>query len=86
MEVTATLGPGQGGNATREFGPRAGEMRENQEGVWGLPPRSRWLGTHSYTFTVDGIRMNDPSNVMTIRDVASVWRLHHTVNRATSTA
>ncbi len=55
------------------WAPGRGEMRENQKGVWEFTtPEPLASELYSYTFIVDGIRMNDPSNVMMIRDVASV--------------
>ncbi len=53
--------------------PRIAELKENQEGVWEYTtPEPLASELYSYTFIVDGLRMNDPSNVMMIRDVASV--------------
>ena len=53
--------------------PRIAELKENQEGVWEYTtPEPLPSELYSYTFIVDGVRMNDPSNVMMIRDVASV--------------
>lgn len=53
--------------------PGVAELKENEEGVWEFTtPEPLSSELYSYTFMVDGIRMNDPSNVMMIRDVASV--------------
>lgn len=47
-----------------------------KEGVWEYTtPQPLTSELYSYTFTVDGLRMNDPSNTMMIRDVASVTNL-----------
>lgn len=43
------------------------------DGVWQFTtPEPLAPELYSYTFIVDGLRINDPSNVYTIRDVASV--------------
>lgn len=53
--------------------PRRAELTENEEGIWEYTtPEPLASELYSYTFLVDGVRMNDPSNVMMIRDVASV--------------
>ena len=52
--------------------PGVAELIEN-EGVWEFTtPEPLLSELYSYTFIVDGVRMNDPSNVQMIRDVASV--------------
>lgn len=52
--------------------PGVVELTE-KEGVWEYTtPEPLDSELYSYTFTVDGLRMNDPSNVMMIRDVASI--------------
>jgi enterochelin esterase-like enzyme len=56
--------------------PRVAEMKENQEGVWEFTtPTPLPSELYSYNFIVDGVRMNDPGNVMMIRDVASVMNV-----------
>lgn len=53
--------------------PGITDMKECKDGVWEYTtdgPLKPEL--YSYTFVVDGLRINDPSNVHMIRDVASV--------------
>ncbi len=64
-----TVQPSTGENSSL----RAAALVKNENGVWEYTttePLAPEL--YSYTFNVDGIRMNDPSNVFMIRDVASV--------------
>ena len=49
------------------------DLTENKEGVWEYTtPSSLEPELYCYTFLVDGLKMNDPSNVFMIRDVATV--------------
>lgn len=53
--------------------PGTVELKENKEGVWEYTtPEPLASELYSYTFIVDGLRMNDPANIMMIRDVASI--------------
>jgi len=53
--------------------PGVAELKENKEGVWEYTtPEPLPSELYSYTFIVDGLRMNDPSNIKMIRDVASI--------------
>lgn len=53
--------------------PGTAELKENQEGIWEYTtPEPLAPELYSYTFIVDGLRMNDPSNIRMIRDVASI--------------
>lgn len=53
--------------------PTRGQMVEGENGVWEFTtPEPLASELYSYTFSVDGQRMNDPANVAMIRDVASV--------------
>jgi enterochelin esterase-like enzyme len=75
MEVTGDfLAPVKVETPQGEYwAPGKGELKENAEGVWEFTtPEPLASELYSYTFIVDGIRMNDPGNVMMIRDVASV--------------
>ena len=48
-------------------------MKENKDGVWEFTtPEPLKPELYSYTFLVDGLKINDPANVYMIRDVASV--------------
>ena len=49
------------------------DLVENKEGVWEYKtPEPLAPELYSYTFLVDGLKINDPNNVYMIRDVASV--------------
>jgi len=53
--------------------PGIADLKEGKEGVWEFTtPEPLAPELYSYTFVVDGLRINDPSNVYMIRDVASV--------------
>ena len=53
-------------------GPGAADLTE-KDGVWEFTtPQPLKPELYSYTFLVDGLKINDPSNVYMIRDVASV--------------
>lgn len=53
--------------------PGMADLTEGKEGVWEFTtPEPLAPELYSYTFVVDGLRINDPSNVYMIRDVASV--------------
>ena len=54
-------------------GPGVADLNENKDGVWEFTtPEPLKPELYSYTFLVDGLKINDPSNVYMIRDVASV--------------
>ena len=49
------------------------ELKEGQEGVWEYTtPEPLKPELYSYSFIVDGLRMNDPANVYLIRDVSTL--------------
>ena len=49
------------------------DLVENKEGVWEYTtPEPLAPELYSYTFLVDGLKMNDPGNVHVLRDVATV--------------
>lgn len=49
------------------------DMKEGQEGVWEYTtPEPLKPELYSYSFIVDGLRMNDPANVYLIRDVSTL--------------
>lgn len=53
--------------------PGVAELKENQEGVWEFTtPEPLASELYSYTFIVDGLRINDPSNILMKRDVSSI--------------
>ena len=53
-------------------GPGVADLKENKDGVWEFTtPEPLKPELYSYTFLVDGLKINDPANVY-IRDVASV--------------
>ena len=54
-------------------GPGVADLKENKDGVWEFTtPEPLKPELYSYTFLVDGLKINDPANVYMIRDVASV--------------
>ncbi|MDF9830509.1 esterase [Parabacteroides sp. PF5-6] len=56
--------------------PGVAALVENKEGVWEFTtPEPLASELYSYTFIVDGLQMNDPSNIMMKRDVASITNL-----------
>lgn len=58
-----------GGNT----GPRTAALAKNENGVWEYTtPQPLSSELYNYTFIVDGLRINDPTNVYMIRDVASI--------------
>ena len=49
------------------------DLVENKEGVWEYTtPEPLKPELYGYTFVVDGLKMNDPSNVYMIRDVSTI--------------
>ncbi|MGQ1945949.1 esterase [Geofilum sp. OHC36d9] len=46
-------------------------MTKKETGIWEFTTQPLESNLYGYTFYVDGLRMNDPSNVYLIRDVAS---------------
>lgn len=53
--------------------PGVADLEEGKDGVWEFTtPEPLKPELYSYTFLVDGLKINDPSNVYMIRDVASV--------------
>ena len=52
--------------------PGIAELTQNQNGVWEYTSTPLVPELYSYSFIVNGQRMNDPSNVYQIRDVATV--------------
>ena len=52
--------------------PGIAELTQNQNGVWEYTSTPLDPELYSYSFIVNGQRMNDPSNVYQIRDVATV--------------
>lgn len=53
--------------------PGAVDLVEGKEGIWEYTtPEPLKPELYSYSFLVDGLKINDPSNVYMIRDVASV--------------
>ena len=74
VEVTGDFLPPQ--KIETEFGtwdsPGTAMLKEGQNGVWEYTtPQPLDSELYSYTFIVDGQRMNDPANVAMVRDVSS---------------
>lgn len=56
--------------------PGTAQLKEGEGGVWEYTtPKPLASELYNYSFVVDGQRMNDPSNVAMVRDVASVTNL-----------
>lgn len=56
--------------------PGTAQLKESEGGVWEYTtPEPLASELYNYSFIVDGQRMNDPSNVAMVRDVASVTNL-----------
>ncbi len=56
--------------------PGYANLTRNSEGVWEFTtPVSLALELYSYTFVVDSLRINDPSNVYMLRDISSVTNI-----------
>lgn len=54
-------------------GPGAAALTKDEKGIWTYTtPAALAPELYSYTFLVDGLKINDPSNVYMIRDVQSV--------------
>lgn len=51
------------------------EMIKDENGIWKYTTSSLPSELYTYSFIVDGLPMNDPNNVYSIRDVASVVNL-----------
>ena len=60
---------------TGDFTPKGRvDMEENREGIWEYTtPEPLSPELYCYNFIVDGLKINDPSNVFRIRDVSSVF-------------
>ena len=60
---------------TGDFNPKGRvDMVENREGIWEYTtPEPLSPELYCYNFIVDGLKINDPSNVFRIRDVSSVF-------------
>ena len=46
-------------------------LKKDKDGIWSFTTDKLDPEMHTYTFYVDGLRMNDPSNVYMLRDIAS---------------
>lgn len=58
---------------TKFEAPGIVDLKEGQEGVWEYTtPEPLKPELYSYSFIVDGLRMNDPANVYLIRDVSTL--------------
>lgn len=55
-----------------DFADGAANMVQNERGVWEYTTEPLAPELYSYAFTMDGVKIADPSNVYQIRDVASV--------------
>lgn len=53
-------------------GPGYADLTKNSDGIWEYRSEKLTPELYSYTFVVDSLKINDPSNVYMIRDVGSV--------------
>lgn len=60
---------------TGDFAGAPLAMQRNTEGVWEAKSEPLESELYSYSFRVDGVRVIDPSNVHTVRDIATVSNL-----------
>ncbi len=58
-----------------DFATQKLPMKRNAEGVWEATTQPLDSELYSYSFEVDGVRVIDPSNVHTVRDIATVTNL-----------
>lgn len=57
-------------------GPGHAALTKNQDGIWEYTtPTALEPELYSYTFVVDSLKINDPSNVYMLRDIASVTNI-----------
>lgn len=56
-------------------GPGSAELQKNSNGIWEFTSDILSPELYSYTFIVDSLAINDPSNVYAIRDVSSVTNI-----------
>ncbi len=55
--------------------PGVAALAEGKDGVWEFTSEPLGPELYSYTFLVDGLKINDPSNIYQIRDVASITNI-----------
>jgi len=48
------------------------EMMKGEDGVWSYKTETLTSDLYSYSFLVDGVKLNDPNNVHQVRDVATI--------------
>lgn len=60
-------------NVNGDFQAAPGQMIKNENGVWEFTTSSLPGELYSYSFDVDNVRILDPSNVYTVRDVATLF-------------
>lgn len=71
VQITGDFLPEQQGQKFN--GPRIADLREGEGGVWEYTtPEPLAPELYSYSFIVDGLRMNDPGNIYLIRDVSTL--------------
>lgn len=51
--------------------PGSAELKKNDDGIWEYTSDPLSPELYSYSFSVDGLRISDPSNVFQIRDIAT---------------
>ncbi len=55
--------------------PGVASLTKNDKGLWEFTSSALQPELYSYSFLVDGVKVNDPSNVYSIRDVGSVTNI-----------
>lgn len=56
-------------------GPGFADLTKNGQGIWEYTSAALAPELYSYTFVVDSLKINDPSNVYMLRDIASVTNI-----------
>ena len=74
VEVTGDFLPTQKMQTPRGEidGPGIAALAKNEQNVWELTTQPLSPELYSYSFIIDGVKVTDPDNVYSIRDVASV--------------
>lgn len=58
---------------SEDFMPGTIELEKEEDGLWSHTTTEMESDLYTYSFLVDGLRVNDPSNVHRVRDVATVF-------------
>ena len=58
-----------------DWEPRTSQMVKGSDGVWTFTTEKLPSDFYTYTFSVDGVRVSDPSNAFSYRDVGNLFSL-----------